>query len=65
MLHTSYHLIRFLGSTPKRTAISTDSSNFAEATTFINAQHLQRIHSVFINFEAASCFFVNFAMSFF
>jgi hypothetical protein len=37
MLHTSYHLIRFLGSTPKRTAISTDSSNFAEATTFINA----------------------------
>ena len=29
--------IAFLGSTPNRTAISTDSSNFAEATTFINA----------------------------
>ena len=28
----------FLGSTPNLTAISTDSSNFAEATSLINAE---------------------------
>jgi hypothetical protein len=58
--HTSYHLIRFWIYT-QRTAISTDSSNFAEATTLLMPQHLSKNTFFFINFEAASfCFFCQF-----
>jgi hypothetical protein len=53
-------LIRFLGSTPKRTAISTDSSNFAEATTFINAAASFKEYNLFLSiFEAASFVFLS------